>query len=82
MAVAMGFGYQGIKYPNETPKDSYRPYNPVMQCIVLTIPEAKTCDLGLDESMFCAIDPTSEGKDACQVNFQLLKLSIYYYVKL
>ncbi|GJQ79388.1 hypothetical protein Trydic_g16247 [Trypoxylus dichotomus] len=65
-SVAMGFGYQGVKYENDTPKDPNAPYNPVMQCVELSIITPEICDLGMDDSMFCAIDPLSEGRDPCQ----------------
>ncbi|GJQ79385.1 hypothetical protein Trydic_g16244 [Trypoxylus dichotomus] len=65
-AVAMGFGYQGIKWENGTPKDPNAPYNPIMQCVQLSIIPPDVCQLGMDETMFCAIDPLSEGRDPCQ----------------
>lgn len=66
-SVAMGFGYQGVKWENGTPKDKNAPFNPVMQCVKLAVLPPHICQLGFDESMFCAIDPLSEGRDPCQV---------------
>ncbi|KRT84684.1 Trypsin, partial [Oryctes borbonicus] len=65
-AVAMGFGYQGVKYENGTPKDRNAPFNPIMQCVQLSIIPSDVCQLAIDDTMFCAIDPLSEGRDPCQ----------------
>ncbi|KRT86700.1 Trypsin, partial [Oryctes borbonicus] len=65
-SVAMGFGYQGVKYKNDTPKDPNTSFNPVMQCVELTVIPPDICDLGMDDSMFCAIGPLSKERDPCQ----------------
>ncbi|KAK9678998.1 Trypsin [Popillia japonica] len=65
-AVAMGFGYQGIKWENGTPKNPHAAYTPMMQCVKLSILQPNICRLGLDNTMFCAIDPLFEGRDPCQ----------------